>query len=206
VSLVGRYADRETVVRFGLPAILAAVAGASLLGLFATLEPLAVYQLAGREAVVTPVKLAMGGLMFAFAVFELLPVLRDFRFRRRHLVLGGLLSGFFGGLSGHQGALRSAFLVKSGLDTQSFVGTSAVIGLMVDATRLATYFVLLTVAGRVIAIERSEWPLVAVGCVAAFTGVLVGKRWLHKVTIGAVQALTGILLLLVALLLGSGLI
>jgi uncharacterized membrane protein YfcA len=194
------------VVRFGLPAILAAVAGASLLGLFAALEPLAVYHLAGREAVVTPVKLAMGGLMFAFAVFELLPVLRDFRFRRRHLVLGGLLSGFFGGLSGHQGALRSAFLVKSGLDTQSFVGTSAVIGLMVDATRLATYFVLLTVAGRVIAIERSEWPLVAVGCVAAFTGVLVGKRWLHKVTIGAVQALTGILLLLVALLLGSGLI
>ena len=123
---------------------------------------------------------------------------------RRHLVLGGLLSGFFGGLSGHQGALRSAFLVKSGLDTRGFVGTSSVIGLMVDATRLLTYFALLTVAGRAIAIDRADWPLVAVACVAAFSGVLIGKRYLHKVTIGAVQALTGSLLLLIALLLVSG--
>ena len=31
----------------------------------------------------------------------------------RWLALGGVLSGFFGGLSGNQGALRSAFLLKS---------------------------------------------------------------------------------------------
>src|SRR4030065_529039 len=44
----------------------------------------------------------------------------------RYLVLGGALSGFCGGLSGNQGAFRSAFLIKAGLDKQAFVGTSVV--------------------------------------------------------------------------------
>lgn len=206
VLLVGRFADRETVLKFGLPAIIAAVVGAGLLGLFAGFDPLVRYEIAGRGAAVTPLKLLMGMLMFGFALFELLPRFRDFRFRRQHLVLGGMLSGFFGGLSGHQGALRAAFLVKSGLDTQSFVGTSSMIGLLVDLTRLTTYAVLALVAGHMLRLDDAAWPLVATGCVAAFCGVLLGKRFLHKVTIGAVQALTGILLLLVAGLLVSGLL
>jgi len=47
-----------------------------------------------------------------------------------------LFSGFFGGLSGHQGALRSAFLTKTGVSPQAFVGTNAVIGFMVDMVRM----------------------------------------------------------------------
>mgnify|MGYP000679824147 CR=1 FL=1 len=53
--------------------------------------------------------------------------------------LGGVLSGFFGGLSGHQGALRSMFLVKCGLDATSFVATGVVIAIAIDLTRLALY-------------------------------------------------------------------
>jgi hypothetical protein len=81
----------------------------------------------------------MGILMFIFAMFELLPVLRDMKFNRRYLFVGGILSGFFGGLSGHQGALRPAFLVKVGISTEAFVGTNAVIGFMVDAARIIIY-------------------------------------------------------------------
>ncbi len=206
VSLLGRLADRETVLRFGIPAILAAIAGAALLGLFATLEPLAQYELAGRAATVTPVKLVMGFLMLGFAWFELAPGLRKFRFERSHLVAGGLLSGFFGGLSGHQGALRAAFLAKSGLDTRSFVGTSSVIGLMVDLTRIATYAAMFALAGQAMTIGADAWPLVVTGCLAAFSGVLLGRRFLHKVTIGSVQTLTGLLLLIIAMILGFGLI
>ena len=40
-----------------------------------------------------------------FALFELLPLLRRIEFPRRYVPLGGTLSGFFGGLSGNQGAL-----------------------------------------------------------------------------------------------------
>ncbi len=37
------------------------------------------------------------------------------------------MTGFFGGLSGMQGAMRSAFLAKSGLGKEAFIATGAVI-------------------------------------------------------------------------------
>ncbi|MDJ0653964.1 MAG: TSUP family transporter [Xanthomonadales bacterium] len=206
VSLVGRYADWSMVSRFGVPAVLAAIAGAGALAWVAGFEPLLEYRLGSRLAVVTPVKLAVGLLMFGFALFELLPRFRHVRFDREHLVVGGLLSGFFGGFSGHQGALRSAFLVKTGISTEAFVGTSSMIGLMVDLVRLLTYAALFVLVGQRWPLTGEHWPLIGVGCVCAFTGVLIGKQFLHKVTMGTVQKLTGTLLLLVAVALGAGLI
>jgi uncharacterized membrane protein YfcA len=206
VALLGRFADRELVLRFGLPAVVAAAVGAAMLGWFSGMPPLAEYEIAGHQAVVTPIKLVMGWLMLFFAGFELLPGLREIRFDRQNLALGGVLSGFFGGLSGHQGALRAAYLVKTGVSTQSFVGTSSVISLMVDAMRISVYATLVWMAGMVIPLSGSDWRLVATAVAAAFTGVLVGKRFLHKITVHSVQKLTGSLLFLIALLLGTGLL
>jgi uncharacterized protein len=45
-----------------------------------------------------------------------------------------------------------------------------------------------------------------VGTLAAFAGVMGGKRFLHKITMKAVQTLTGILLLGIALALGTGIV
>jgi uncharacterized membrane protein YfcA len=206
IALVGRYADRSLVVRFGVPAILAAFAGAWALGAVAGFGELFRYELGARTAVVTPVKLAMGVLMLFFAVFELAPRFRRFRFGGEHLVAGGLLSGFFGGFSGHQGALRAAFLAKTATNTQTFVGTSATIGFMVDMARIATYALLYYTSGADNPLQPGQWSLIAVAIAAAFVGVLAGKRFLHKVTLATVQTLTGILLLVIALALGSGLI
>lgn len=205
IAVLGRHADRSLVLRFGIPAVLAAFAGAAALGVVAHLEPLASYALGPRTALITPVKLAMGLLMLAFACLELLPRLRELRFRRRHLVIGGLLSGFFGGFSGHQGALRSAFLTKVGIGTQAFVGTNAVIGFMVDLARLATYAGLFA-AGTTGGALGERWPLVATGVLAAFAGILIGRRFLHKVTMTTVQTVTGLLLAAIALALGAGLL
>jgi hypothetical protein len=88
---------------------------------------------------VTPVKLVMGVLIMLFAALETVPRMRDLQFGREGLLIGGVVSGFFGGLSGHQGALRSAFLVRAGLSGQAFVGTGVVIACLVDLTRLWTY-------------------------------------------------------------------
>ena len=207
VYLLGRHADREVVLKFGLTAIVAAIFGALALGWLARMNAqltVAVNENALSE--VTPVKLAIGVLMIAFALFELLPRFRKLEFDRRWLPLGGLLSGFFGGLSGHQGALRSAFLAKTGLTTERFVGSNAVIGFLVDLTRIAVYVALFAAVDAASGGYDEVWGLVITGSLAAFCGVLLGKRYLHKVTMRSVQTLVGLLLFGVGLALLLGLL
>jgi uncharacterized membrane protein YfcA len=206
VSLLGRHADREVVIKFGLTAIAAAIIGAMALGWFAQSNTSITIELSD-EAVskITPAKLVVGLLMIGFALFELLPRFRKLEFDRRYLPLGGALSGFFGGLSGHQGALRSAFLAKTGLTTERFVGSNAVIGFLVDITRISVYVALFSATGGSLG-DFGGWPLVVSGSLAAFCGVLIGKRYLHKVTMKSVQSLVGILLFGVGLALVAGLL
>lgn len=202
VTLLGRNANRGVVLRFGVPAVLAAVLGALALGWLAGSgsEPAGGVD-AAQAAGVTPLKLIVGVLMLVFALLEVLPRFRDLAFDRRWLPLGGVLSGFFGGLTGHQGALRSAFLAKTGLDTPAFVGSNAVIGFLVDLTRIGVYFGLFAAAG---VSDFQGWSLVATGAVSAFAGVLLGRRLLHRVTMRAVRAIVGTFLFAVggALMLG----
>jgi uncharacterized membrane protein YfcA len=204
VSLLGRHADREVVLKFGLPAIVTAVLGALALGWLARSGTRMTVEVNNEVfAEITPVKLLIGLLMIGFALFELLPRFRSLKFDRRYLPLGGVLSGFFGGLSGHQGALRSAFLAKTGLTTERFVGSNAVIGFLVDLTRISVYVALFSAAGGRVS-DFTGWPLVVTGAVSAFTGVLIGKRFLQKVTMTSVQTLVGILLFGVGLALVTG--
>lgn len=206
VSLLGRHADREVVLKFGITAILAAILGAMALGYLVRMDDsLTVHVNEAEISEITPVKMMIGLMMIGFALFELLPVFRKLQFDRRYLPLGGLLSGFFGGFSGHQGALRSAFLAKTGLTTERFVGSNAVIGFLVDMTRITVYITLFAAAGAADG-STEAWPLVITGSLAAFCGVMLGKRYLHKVTMRSVQTLVGVLLFGVGLALLLGLL
>jgi len=151
--------------------------------------------------VITPVKLIIAILMALFALMELLPYLNKISFSQKLLPVGGLLSGFFGGLSGHQGALRSAFLLRAGLTKESFIATGVVISCLVDFSRL---FIYSSRFGRALSVHTIDLLLVAV--VAAFLGVFLANRYLHKVTMRAVQIIVSVLLFAIALGLGSGLI
>lgn len=205
-GLLGNMADFKVVVRFGLPAIVAAFGGVYVLKLLSDMPELRTYVLLGRHAVVTPLKLVMALLMAGFAALELHPRFEKLAIDRRWLPLGGVLSGFFGGLSGHQGALRSAFLAKVGISPQAFVGTNAVIGLLVDLVRISAYAAILFGEGLSAVARSREGALVAVAALAAFAGVIIGKRVLHKITMAVVQRITGALLLVIAALLGLGVI
>lgn len=205
VSLLGKFADWGVVLKFGIPAIIAAMFGAASLGWISQFDTSFEYRLGGLNAQASPIKFVIGILMLFFALFELLPRFRKLEFDRRYLPLGGVLSGFFGGLSGHQGALRSAFLAKVGLTTERFVGSNSVIGFAVDMVRLSVYGFLLWYAGNEFG-DFDGWSLVVAGSVAAFAGVMVAKRVLHKVTMQSVQTLVGLLLFVVAIGLVTGLI
>ncbi|RKY17014.1 MAG: sulfite exporter TauE/SafE family protein [Planctomycetota bacterium] len=201
VGLLGRSAPRVVLLRFGLPAVLAAFGGALLLGRLARGEVLASWHLGERLCQLTPLGLVLGGLVLLFASLELVPAFGRWRVPPRWLPLGGLLSGFFGGLSGHQGALRAAFLTPLGLSPEAFAGTQAVIACMVDVARLIVYGTVLKGALD----TELDWTLVGFACVCAFTGAFVGRRLMKKVTVGAVRKLTGVLLLVVGAALVSGL-
>jgi len=113
--ILGRYTDKQVTLKFGLPAIISAVLGALLLVWFSDLEQLYSYQLAGRVYVIQPVQFIIGFLILGFVFIESLPRFKNLAIDKKYLPLGGIASGFFGGLSGHQGALRSMFLLKAGL-------------------------------------------------------------------------------------------
>lgn len=105
-GLMAKQADWPVVARFGVPAAMAAIVGASLLTWFDRMPVVASYTIGGSVYEITVVKAVIGVLIVVFALLELWPRFQTLAFPPRWLALGGVLSGFFGGLSGNQGALR----------------------------------------------------------------------------------------------------
>ncbi|OPY67796.1 MAG: Sulfite exporter TauE/SafE [Syntrophorhabdaceae bacterium PtaU1.Bin034] len=173
--------------------------GASLLVWLSGTEPAFSYSAFGHLVSVTPVKLAIGLLLLAFALLELLPQGRSLTFAPRFMPLGGALSGFFGGLSGMQGALRSAFLSRAGISKEVFIGTSVVVALLIDFSRLAIYAALVT---RQLA--TFNYGLLVAAVLAAFLGAYWGNSHLKKITMPGIQRIVATMLFVVALGLISG--
>jgi uncharacterized membrane protein YfcA len=139
--------------------------------------------------------------MIIFALFEVIPSLQKIQFNENKLYTGGLLSGFFGGLSGNQGALRSMFLLRSGLTKEGYIATGVLIACAVDITRLSVYF---TNFSNINLEEKSTVLIVAV--LSAFAGSYLGSILLKKVTFSFVQWLTTVMIIILAIGLGTGLI
>ena len=66
--LVGKNADRQVLVQFGIPAVIAAFAGAWLLLQISDLRPLFDYQLGGKTIEVYPVKFIIAILLIVFVL------------------------------------------------------------------------------------------------------------------------------------------
>ncbi|CAG5074517.1 hypothetical protein DYBT9623_05204 [Dyadobacter sp. CECT 9623] len=199
--LVGGKADRQVLIQFGIPAVIAAFAGAYLLLRITDTHPLFSYNLVGRNFEVYPVKLIISILLITFAIIDLLPYFGRLQFGKDKLALGGVLSGFFGGLSGNQGALRSAFLINAGLSKEAFVATAVVVSTFVDFTRLSVYATRFTKAGL-----QENITLVVAATLSAIAGAYLGNRLLKKVTLKFIQTLVASMLILISLALGAGLI
>ncbi len=196
-GLLWRSVDLRIVLRFGIPGILGAWSGSLLLN---GLEK-APYLYPGLLHPVSITAVVIGGLMAVFAILELTPAASKWSLPSRYLVPGGLIGGFFGGLSGHQGALRSIFLLRAGLCKEAFIATGIAIALLVDLTRIPVYFQQLPSD-----LLRPQYPLLVSATLAAFAGAWLGKRWIPKVTLRGVQRIVGLLMLAIATALIAGLI
>ncbi|OPY69088.1 MAG: Sulfite exporter TauE/SafE [Syntrophorhabdaceae bacterium PtaU1.Bin034] len=199
--LFGKHAEKMILWRFGLPAIIGAFIGGRALFLLSGMPSLFSYAAFGQTFYVQPVKVIVALLLASFALFELIPRLRDISFGDRFLAIGGGLSGFFGGLSGHQGALRSAFLVRAGLSKEAFIGTGTAVACLVDLSRLSVYSAYFSQEGVL------ENGLLLVGAIlSAFLGAFVAGRVVRQVTLKFVRIAVTVMLFAVAFALGTGLI
>jgi uncharacterized membrane protein YfcA len=143
--------DRKIFLHFGLMSAAGGLAGA-LLNAHAGSPSLAI----------------VFGCLLIFAGLSGLTGLVDrMRFGRRVAWLAGALSGFFGGLVGNQGGIRSAALLGFDIRKEALVATATAIALVVDAARMPVY---LAVETRGI---FGAWPVLAV----ATAGVLLGTFW-----------------------------
>ena len=204
-GLIGKKADRSIVLRFAIPGFFMALLGAYLLGFLEHVAPLAVYEMAGRTYEVTLIKLIIGLLIIGFALFDLLPSLSKLAIDKKHVVWGGALSGFFGGLSGHQGALRTTFLIKFGMEKEVFIATGILAAVIVDIGRLLVYGVSFY-EDRFDMLDAHLLQLVLAASLCAFVGSVIGRMILKKVTFRTIQLLIGFLLILMGLGLCFGLV
>jgi uncharacterized membrane protein YfcA len=193
-ALLGKNANLGVLLRFGVPAIIAAIIGAIILSQLSTDTSLFQYTVFGNTFSIVPVKLVIGTLILIFVFVELSPMLASIKLDKRYLPLGGIISGFFGGLSGHQGALRSMFLIKAGLSKEQFIATGVMLAIMVDVARMTIY------SGDILQTNTSiAWTPVICATLAAFTGAYFGKKLITKVTIRSIQIVVSILLSVTAL-------
>lgn len=199
-TLIGKHASRSIVLNFGIPAFLFAFLGAWLLGYLARIPINFPTEILGMHVALSPIKLVIGLLLLIFAIVDIIPAKKDRPpLREGALYAGGALSGFFGGLSGHQGALRSAFLIRMGLTKEVFIASGIIISLFVDVSRISVYFNDLALQE----LSAQKWILLA-AVLAAFAGAFAGRQLLKKMTLRAIQLFIGILIAAVGILLMIG--
>lgn len=186
LALVGKHANLKVFALFALPAVVAAVAGASLLNYLSLFTFNVTYIFFRHAREVEFLRMVIGGFIVVFALLEVSPTFAGITLGEKYIPLGGAISGFFGGLSGNQGAFRSMFLIRSGLTGQEFVGTAAASSAAVDIVRLLVYGTGLY-SNAFLAARTIETP-VACAIAGAFLGTLIGARFIKAASIGAIQA------------------
>lgn len=200
--IVGKQTDIQTALKFGIPAVVGSLIGAFVLVYLSKHFFHYEYQLWGHAMQITLIKLLVALLMIFFALFEILPWLKSIQFDKKYIRLGGFISGFFGGLSGNQGALRSAFLLRYGLSKEVFIATGVVIACLIDVTRLSIYF---SESNN----DDYYWEndtLLIMAVLSAFAGAYLGSKLLKKVTLDFVQKIACTMIIFLALLLAAGII
>ena len=166
--------DFEAVKRYGWAMVLGALIGAAL----------------NTAVEADPLLLIVGIALVMLPLLSITEGWTNYRLPEAEDRIGGFGSGFFGGLTGHQGALRAMFLQKRLPDKSEYAATAAVLALVVDMTRVPVY-----VALEGWQILDAGWLILGL-VLAAVLGVQLGKRWLKKWKSAAIR--NGILVAIVA--------
>ena len=168
----------KIILSFGIPGILAASLGARLV----------------IELPESLLSRFVGILLLGYVIYLFLNP--SFKTKPTTLsgVLGGMGSGFLGGLTGvGGGALRSIVLTAFNLPKEIYIFTSGVLGFAIDASRIATYFL------EGIKINQNLSLGLILFIPASFLGAKIAQKIVNKIPQGTFRKIVGVFLLAVGL-------
>jgi len=108
-------------------------------------------------------------------------------------IFGGGLSGFFAGMFGVGGAIRSAFLSAFDLPKAVFIATAGAIGLLVDSTRIITYFT----GGATL--SRELWYGLILFIPISFLGAQIAKKVVDRIPQNTFRIVIAVFLLAIGI-------
>ena len=149
----------KLILLFGIPGIIASFLAAKL--------PIALPE--------TILERALGLFLVLYVAFLFLKPSWKIKASSSSALLGGTLSGFFSGVFGVGGAVRSTFLTAFNLDKSVFLFTSGVIGLLIDSARIIQYLLSDITLGFLITALLLCIP-------ASLLGAYIAKKLLDKVS------------------------
>ena len=150
--------DFQAFKRYGIWLILGAVIGAIL----------------QNQVPQKPLLGIIGVFLIILPLLTLNKAWKNYRIPEENDRIGGFGSGFMGGLSGHQGALRAMFLTNKLPDKMAYAATASIFALCVDLSRIPVY--LFFRSENITSNIELTFALV----IAALIGVRVGKKWLES--------------------------
>jgi uncharacterized protein len=146
--------DAAVLLRFGLLSAAGALIGALV---FTRIGP----------TVLTKI---LGGLLLLTAVSQVTGWASRWHPQGVLVALFGVLSGFFGGVAGNQGGLRSAALLAFRLSPMRFVATATATGVLVDLARTPVY---LWHSGHEL---MTLWKPIGIAAIGVLIGTILGER------------------------------
>ncbi|SFS40273.1 sulfite exporter TauE/SafE family protein [Lutibacter maritimus] len=151
--------DKNLVIWVGIPAVIFVMIGAYISKFFQTvlLEILLAIFL---------IIISLGFIIFKN--FSIKPTIRN-------SIFGGIFSGLIAGIVGTGGAIRGITLTSFNLSIQTFIATSAIIDLGIDASRSVIYYL----NGYV---HNHDLYLIPILLITSISGTYIGKLILNHIS------------------------
>ena len=179
--ILRKYINKKILLSFGLTSAAGGLAGALLHSVLYSIVLVIIFSCL---------------LIFA-GIMEFTGFSEKIRFPGAALWAAGGMSGFFGGLVGNQGGIRSAAMLGFKLEKKEFVATATGIALMVDVARIPVYII--TQGEEMLSI----WKWILIASIGVLVGTAAGTYMLRKIpekifkkSVASIVILVGIFMLI----------